>query len=88
MKIQILGSGCSNCKKLYEMTQEAVNELGTTDSVEYLVGPEGVQKIVELGVMSSPVLTVDGKIAMVGFTPDIELIKKAILPKCSCGGRC
>lgn len=70
------------------MTKEAVKDLGPDYEVEYLIGSEGIQKIVELGVMSSPVLTVDGKIAMIGFTPDIELIKKAISPRCSCGGKC
>ncbi len=77
MKIQVLGSGCATCKKLYEITQKAV--VGLDASVEYITGEEGVQKIVELGAMGSPVLSVDGKIAMVGFTPDIEEIKEAIL---------
>ena len=27
MKIQVLGSGCATCKKLYELTQQAVGEL-------------------------------------------------------------
>jgi len=78
MKIQVLGSGCPTCKKLYEITQKAVEELKLTDTVEYLTGSEGIQKIIELGSMSSPVLAINGKIAMVGFTPDIEKIKSLI----------
>ena len=78
MKIQVLGSGCPTCKKLYEITQKAVGELGLTDTVEYLTGNEGIQKIIELGSMSSPVLSINGKIAMVGFTPDVEKIKNII----------
>ena len=31
-----------------------------------------------MGVMSSPVLSIDGKPAMVGFVPDVEKIKKLI----------
>jgi len=31
-----------------------------------------------MGLMQSPVLAVNGKPALVGFTPDIEKIKKAI----------
>lgn len=77
MKIQVLGSGCATCKKLYEITQRAV--LGLDASVEYITGEEGIQKIVELGAMGSPVLSVDGKIAMVGFTPNAEDIKEAIV---------
>lgn len=77
MKIQVLGSGCATCKKLYEITQRAV--VGLDASVEYITGEEGIQKIVELGAMGSPVLSVDGKIAMVGFTPNVEEIKEAIV---------
>jgi len=97
MKIQILGSGCPTCKKLYELTRKAVEELGLKDQVEYLTGEEGMQGIIQMGVMSSPVLAVDGKPVMVGFLPDIEKIKKAITSgsagdnqsgKCSCGGNC
>lgn len=78
MKIQVLGSGCPTCKKLYETTKQAVSEMEIANDLEYLTGAEGMQKIIELGVMSSPVLVVNEKVVMVGFTPDINKIKSAI----------
>lgn len=78
MKIQILGSGCQTCKKLHVITLRAVKELGIKSSVDYIAGTEGIQKIIELGVMTSPVMTVDNKIAMTGYIPDIEKIKEKI----------
>jgi len=75
MKIQVLGSGCSTCKSLYELTQKAVTELGFDEEVEYITD---VSKIIEMGLMTSPVLAIDGKAVMVGFTPDIEIIKDLI----------
>jgi small redox-active disulfide protein 2 len=78
MKIQVLGSGCPTCKNLYELTKKAVEELGLNEKVEYLTGEEGIEKIIEMGIMQSPVLVVDGKPVMVGFIPDIEEIKKLI----------
>jgi len=78
MKIQVLGSGCPTCKKLNEITIQAVKELGLSDNVEYLTGNEGTSKIIELGIMSSPVLVVNDKPVMVGFTPDIEKVKSLI----------
>ncbi|MBL7159740.1 thioredoxin family protein [Candidatus Microgenomates bacterium] len=78
MKIQVLGSGCPTCKKLYELTKQAVEETGLKDEVEYLTGQEGIQKIIEMGVMSSPVLAVDSKAIMTGFIDDVEKIKKLI----------
>ncbi len=75
MKIQVLGSGCPTCKKLYELTQQAVKELGLKDEVEYITD---VSKIIEMGVVSSPVLAVNGRPVMVGFLPDVEKIKSLI----------
>jgi len=75
MKIQVLGSGCPTCHKLLELTQRAVKELNLNEEVEYITD---VSKIVEMGVMSSPVLAVDDKPVMVGFLPDIEKIKSLL----------
>jgi small redox-active disulfide protein 2 len=75
MKIQVLGSGCPTCKKLFELTKQAVDELGLKIEVEYITD---IQRIVEMGVMSSPVLAIDGKPAITGFLPDIKKIKDTI----------
>jgi small redox-active disulfide protein 2 len=79
MKIQVLGSGCATCHKLYEITQRAVKEMGINSEVEYVTGDKGMNKIIELGAISSPVLTVNGQIAMTGFNPDVEQIKEKIM---------
>jgi small redox-active disulfide protein 2 len=75
MKIQVLGSGCSTCHRLFELTQKAVDELGLDEKVEYITD---INKILEMGVMSSPVLAIEGKPLMVGFSADIEKIKDLI----------
>jgi len=94
MKIQVLGSGCPTCKKLFELTKEAVKQLNINEQVEYITD---VSKIIEMGVMQSPVLAIDGTPVMVGFVPDMEKIKKAIMSgsvtktkanPCRCGGGC
>lgn len=75
MKIQVFGSGCPTCKKLYELTKQAVQELGINEEVEYITD---ISKIVEMGVMSSPVLAIDGKPIMTGFVLDIGKIKSLL----------
>ncbi len=75
MQIQVLGLGCPSCKKLFELTQRAVEELKLKIEVEYITD---IQKIVEMGVMSSPVLAVNGKPILFGFVSDMEKIKEAI----------
>jgi len=94
MKIQVLGSGCPNCKKLFKLTKQAVEELKIDTKVEYITD---TQKIVELGVISSPVLAIDDKVAVAGLVPSLQKIKEAIsglsskgksCSNCSCGGNC
>lgn len=78
MKIQVLGSGCPTCKKLYEVVQEIIDESEAKVEVEYITGMEGMQKIVELGAVSSPLLVINGTIAMIGYTPNTRKIKETI----------
>lgn len=80
MKIQILGSGCSTCKKLYELTQEAAKQLNLNEKIEYITD---VSKIIEAGIMSGPVLMINNKSVVSGHLPSIEKIK-SILAKGSC----
>ena len=75
MKIQVLGSGCPTCKELYELTLQAVKELNLNEEVEYTTD---ISKIIEMGVMSSPVLAVDGRPVLVGQVPEVEKIKNIL----------
>ena len=91
--IQVLGTGCPTCKKLFELTKQATKDLGLSSEVEYI---NDVEKMLALGVMSSPVLVVDNKIVMAGQLPSLEKIKQLLsneqapAPKaeggCCCGG--
>lgn len=94
--IQVLGSGCSSCKKLFELTKQAVQELGIDTEVEYVTD---IQKIIEMGVIQGPVLTINNKPVLIGSTSDIERIKQLITNEpdnpasenksaCDCGGNC
>jgi len=96
MKIQVLGSGCQTCKQFFETTKQAVKELGLKDKVEYITD---ISKIIQMGIMSSPVLVVDDKPVLIGCLPNLEKIKQAISSgsligsqpnkgKCGCGGNC
>ena len=73
MIIKILGSGCSNCKKLYDNAKEAVKELGIDATVEKI---EDFKEIMAYGVMKTPALVVDGKVKVMGRVLKVEDIKK------------
>ncbi len=94
--IQVLGSGCPTCKKFFELTKQAIADLNLNIEVEYLTD---IQKIIEMGIMSSPVLAINGKAVLAGQVPGLEKIKELIISNnqppidktkssCSCGGNC
>ncbi len=75
MNIKILGSGCANCKKLFEMTNNTVKEMGSDAVVEKV---EDMQKIVSYGVMRTPAIVINEKVKSFGRIPKVEEIKKFI----------
>lgn len=75
MKIEVIGSGCKKCKMLFELTEDVVKELGLNYTVLYSTD---VNKIVKMGLMSSPVLTVDDNPVLVGQLPNKERLREII----------
>jgi small redox-active disulfide protein 2 len=63
MKIEILGTGCAKCKKLYENTVEALKKSGKEAEV---VKVEDIKQIASYGVMSTPAIVVDGVVKASG----------------------
>ncbi len=63
MKIQILGKGCINCLKLEENVKMAIQELGIDSQIEKITD---IDKIVEMGVMMTPGLAIDGLVKSTG----------------------
>lgn len=94
MKIEVLGSGCRACKNLHEVVRRVVKEEKIDAEVEY---SDDIQRIVELGLLKSPVLLIDGKPIEFKSVKEKD-VKEAILSKnsdgkecncnCSCGGDC
>ena len=94
--IEVIGSGCDNCKRLHELAIKASQELNLGIEVGY---SKDIQKALAMGVMQFPVLAVNGKAVLTGASSDIEKVKKAITGEvskagescskgCSCGGKC
>ena len=75
MEIKVIGPGCVNCKRLLEVTKQAVKEAGLEIEIEYVTD---IQKMVEMGIMQTPALTINGKVILSGFVPDVKTIKSKI----------
>ena len=74
--IQILGSGCPACKKLLKTVQKIAKELKIETDVEYITD---VSEIIKMGIMTSPVLAINGKSVLTGSGHSDEEIKNVLL---------
>jgi small redox-active disulfide protein 2 len=78
MKIEVLGTGCPKCKKLNELVEEAINELGISAEIIKITD---INKIIDYGVMVTPALVIDGDVMVEGKIPGKEEIIKWIEEK-------
>ena len=74
-KIQVLGTGCPKCKKLFETTQQVVKDHGIEAEVTKV---EDINEILNFNVMMTPALAVDGEVKVTGRLPKPEEIRKLI----------
>jgi small redox-active disulfide protein 2 len=72
MKIQILGTGCAKCIKLYEATEQAAQALGLQYELEKITD---LKRIMSFGVMTTPALVVDGQVKVSGKVPSVKELK-------------
>ena len=69
MNIKVLGTGCPNCKRLEKNVYEALVELNAQAEVEKVTE---FKDIMSYGVMSTPALVVNGKVALYGHVPNVS----------------
>lgn len=75
MKIQILGTGCSKCKKMTEVAEKAAKDLGIDYELEKVTE---IVDIMQFGVMSTPGLVIDGKVVVAGKVPTEDRMKELL----------
>jgi small redox-active disulfide protein 2 len=75
MKIEILGTGCSKCKKTKEVIEKILRENGIEAEV---VKVDDFEKILNYGVMVTPAVVIDGEVKLAGKIPDEKEILKWI----------
>lgn len=75
MKIQILGAGCPKCKALESNVQEAITKTGVEADIEKVTD---IDKIMEMGVMITPGLAIDGEVKKTGKVLSADEIAEII----------
>ncbi len=74
-KVEIAGTGCPKCKLLKASALEAVKDLSFTVEIEEVID---IDTIMEMGVIVTPALAIDGEVKSVGKVLRKEQIKNII----------
>lgn len=87
MKIQVYGTGCSTCEKLYAEVQQIIQHHELDVTLEKI---SDIEAITQAGVLMTPALAIDGKVVSAGKLPSEAEILKLIAPEhvtpCECAG--
>jgi len=75
MKIQIAGPGCPNCKNTELNVINACAELDLAADISHVTN---IADIVELGVMRTPGVVVNGKVVVSGHVPTVAELKQIL----------
>lgn len=73
--IEVLGSGCPKCHKLGLMTKELLAELNLNIEV---VQVTDIDRMIALGIMSTPALAINGQAVLSGRLPSTEDLRELI----------
>lgn len=81
-EIKILGTGCQKCQATFKVIEEIAKANGFSGSIEKV---EDIAEIISYGVMSTPAVIIDNKVAFAGGVPSKEQVESwfATSP-CSC----
>ncbi len=72
MDIQVLGSGCANCKTTAALIEQVAQAKGVAITLQKI---EDMQAIVGYGVMRTPGVVVDGRVVHAGGIPTREKVE-------------
>ena len=75
MEIKILGTGCSKCKTLEQLTKDVVSTNGINATITKV---DDIIEIMKYNIMATPALVIDGKVVTKGRIPSAEEIKQLL----------
>ena len=75
LEIKVVGAGCSTCSQLAENTREAADALGLEYTLEDVTD---MDRMIELGVLTTPALVVDGAVKVLGKAASVDELKRVL----------
>lgn len=74
-RITVYGPGCAKCKETEELVRKVVSESGIEAEVQKI---SDLKDMMMAGIMSTPAVSVDGKVKVTGRVPKADEIKRWI----------
>lgn len=76
MKIEVLGPGCTRCKETFRVVKHVVEQSGVDAEV---VKEESYERMMALGLMSTPGVAIDGKVVFSGRIPKADEVRQLLV---------
>ena len=76
VNIKILGTGCSKCHQLENLTKDVLKEMGINASIEEV---KDIKKIMEYPILTTPGLVIDEELVVSGRVPDKAKLTQLII---------
>jgi small redox-active disulfide protein 2 len=73
--IQVLGPGCPECRQLKADVETALQRLGIATAVQHVTD---ISRIIDMDVLLTPALAIDGHVCMVGRHDSIEQLENIL----------
>ena len=74
-KIEVLGPGCARCKETFRVVAHVVESDKLPFTVEKV---ESMDRMIEIGLLATPGVAVEGKVIFSGRIPKAEEIRAAL----------
>ncbi len=75
MNVQIAGPGCANCQTTQKRVESACAELDLAADISHVTN---IAEILDLGVMRTPAVLIDGEIVVSGRVPTVAELKEML----------
>ncbi len=76
MNIKILGTGCSKCNQLENVTKEVIKEMGIEANIDHV---KDIKKIMEYPILTTPGLVINEELVLSGKVPDRAKLTQIII---------
>ncbi len=71
--VKVLGPGCANCKRAYNLIDEVAKAKGAEVQLEKV---EDIVAIASYGIMATPGVVIDGQVVHMGSVPSRSVVEK------------